>query len=210
MTNRIDLTHTFTDDMPVFPGDPRSKLTLSMTVEKDGFRDEILETGMHVGTHMDAPMHMLEDSFPVSDIPLDQCSGPGILLDVRGQKEITSEHFDVSKLQTGGIVLLQTGWSEKLRDGNYMTDYPVLCKDAAHCFVNAGIKMVVFETPSPDVEPFPIHHILMSNNVLIVENATNFSALESVEHFTIHAYPAKFEASAAPVRIFAEINEGDS
>ncbi len=77
------------------------------------------------------------------------------------------------------------------------------CKDAAHCLVNAGINMVILDTPSPDREPFPIHHILLGNDVLIVENATNFSALEGIETFTIHATPAKFEASGAPVRVFA-------
>lgn len=207
--NFIDLTHSFTDEMPVYPGDPCAKLYLSMTIEKDGCRDEILETGMHVGTHMDAPIHMIEDGIPASDIPLAGCTGPGALLDVRGHKEITSEHFDVSHLQTGGIVLLYTGWSDRFKDDDYYQDYPVICKDAAHCFVNAGIKMVILDTPSPDKEPFPIHHILLGNDVLIVENATNFSALEGMEDFTIHAYPAKFEASGAPVRVFATTDHQD-
>lgn len=203
MSDIIDLTQTYTDQMPVYPGDPCAKLYLSMTIEKDGCRDEILETGMHVGTHMDAPVHMIEGGIFASEIPLAQCSGHGVLLDVRGHKEITSEHFDVSMLRSDGIALIYTGWSDKFRDDDYYGDYPVLCKDAAHCLVNAGIKMIILDTPSPDREPFPVHHILLGNDVLIVENATNFSALEGIETFTIHATPAKFEASGAPVRVFA-------
>lgn len=213
MSKKIDLTHPFTDDMPVWPGDPCSKLYLSMTLEKDGCRDEIIECGMHVGTHMDAPIHMIDNGAPASEIPLDHCSGPGILLDVRGHMEITSEHFDLSKLHKDGIVVLWTDWSAKFKEDDYFQDYPVLCKDAVHCFVNAGIKMIVIDTPSPDAvsqtpgEPFfHIHKILLGNDVLIVENATNFSALENIENFTIHAYPAKFDASGAPVRVFASID----
>ena len=35
----IDLTHTISEDMPVFPGSETPKLTTKSTYEKDGFKE---------------------------------------------------------------------------------------------------------------------------------------------------------------------------
>ncbi len=57
----IDLTHTFKAKMPVFPGDAETKLEQVSFFDKDGYNSFRVDTGMHVGTHMDAPFHMLEN-----------------------------------------------------------------------------------------------------------------------------------------------------
>jgi kynurenine formamidase len=50
----IDLTHTFTDTMPIFPGDNIPQLKENIDT-KNNIVHYHLETSMHVGTHMDAP-----------------------------------------------------------------------------------------------------------------------------------------------------------
>lgn len=47
----IDLTHTISEDMPVFPGSETPKLTTKSTYEKDGFKETLLQMYSHVGTH---------------------------------------------------------------------------------------------------------------------------------------------------------------
>lgn len=39
----IDLTHTISEDMPVFPGSETPKLTTKSTYEKDGFKETLLQ-----------------------------------------------------------------------------------------------------------------------------------------------------------------------
>jgi len=68
----IDLTHTFIEDMPVYPGDPASKLKQIANIEKDGFVDHEIKTAMHVGTHMDAPLHMIQDGKKLSELSLEK------------------------------------------------------------------------------------------------------------------------------------------
>lgn len=53
-----DLTHTISEDMPVFPGSETPKLTTKSTYEKDGFKETLLQMYSHVGTHMDPPAHI--------------------------------------------------------------------------------------------------------------------------------------------------------
>lgn len=54
----IDLTHTISEDMPVFSGSEAPKLTTKSTYEKDGFKETLLQMYSHVQTHMDPPTHI--------------------------------------------------------------------------------------------------------------------------------------------------------
>ena len=70
--------------------------------------------------------------------------------------------------------------------------------------VEKKIKMLGVDMCSPDHSPFPIHKILLANNILILENLTNLSDLENKE-FKVHAFPIKLQIDGSPVRVVAEI-----
>ena len=55
----LDLTHCITPEMPVYPGTEPPRLTAACTMEKDGFRETLLQMYSHTGTHMDAPSHFV-------------------------------------------------------------------------------------------------------------------------------------------------------
>jgi kynurenine formamidase len=203
--NLIDLTHTFDDNMPVYPGDACSRLYQSAFIAKDGCSDHRIDSGMHVGTHMDAPLHMIDGAAYICDIPLPQFTGTGHMVDARGKNPITANLLKNHTINKGDIVLVRTDWSLKFRAPDYYTDYPEIAEDFAHALVKAGISLIILDTPSPDREPFLIHKILLAANVLIVENATNFATLAPYPNFKIHAYPVKYKADGAPVRVIAEI-----
>lgn len=46
----IDLTHTISEDMPVYPGTEKPKLTTANTYVKDGFKETLLQMYSHVQT----------------------------------------------------------------------------------------------------------------------------------------------------------------
>lgn len=190
--------------MPVFPGDPCARLYQTMSVEKDGFGDHKVEACMHVGTHIDAPLHMIEGGACISDYSLDPFCGLGHLIDARGHQTIDKSFLKDRDFAKGDIVLVWTGYSDKFHEPDYFSTYPALSDDFAHHLVQCGITMVGMDTPSPDYDPFPVHKILLRKDVLIMENLTNLAALEG-KRFIVHAYPLKYEAAAAPVRAIAEI-----
>ena len=66
----IDLTHEFTASMPVFPGDVAPELIKTADVFKDGISDYQIKTGMHIGTHIDAPAHMLAGGKNLNEYPV--------------------------------------------------------------------------------------------------------------------------------------------
>lgn len=202
----VDLTQTFDGDMPVYPGDPPARLTRIADIRKNGFTDHELTTGLHVGTHMDAPLHMVEGGSFLSDISMERCMGKGHLIDARGKDSVTEELLNSVPVQSGDILLLWTGHSAKFRKPDYYEKFPVISESFALRAVDMGVSVIGMDTPSPDVPPFPIHKILLCNGVLIVENLTNLEALLGVRNFRIIALPCKLQADAAPVRVVAVID----
>lgn len=206
MPQLIDLTHTFTDEMPVYPGDPCSKLYQNCTIAEDGFTDHKIESCMHVGTHMDAPLHMIEGGAYIAEIPVSHFQGRGVLIDARGRDVIDADILERRDIQAGDIVLVWTGWDKKYWGGTYFDHWPIMTPAFAQSCVDKKIALIGMDTAGPDMdESFPAHKIFLPNNVLIIENMTNLEALEQVDSFLVHAYPVKYQADAAPVRVVAEI-----
>jgi len=200
------LSHTIVDNMPVFPGDPQLSLKQIASVSKEGFTDHQLSTGMHVGTHMDAPLHMIEDGTYMSDMPVSHFAGPGVLLDVRGKKEIDQTVLAGISLARGAIVLLCTGMSSVYGTEQYTKDYPKITESFATAMVEAGVKIIGMDMLNPDTEEsFPVHKILLSQDVLIIENLTNVEALIGQKEFEVFAFPLKLHSDAAPVRVVARL-----
>ncbi|PIP73748.1 MAG: hypothetical protein COU67_03605 [Candidatus Pacebacteria bacterium CG10_big_fil_rev_8_21_14_0_10_44_54] len=120
----IDLTHSFIDHMPAFPGDPQATLTPVANIDEAGYTDHELKSYMHVGTHMDAPLHMIKDGEKMDALPLEHFFGPGVVLDVRGKQVIDASVFESVKVTRGSIVLLYTGFDHrKLGESRYITGY---------------------------------------------------------------------------------------
>lgn len=201
----IDLTQTFKQTMPVYPGDSLPELKQVCFINKDNCNTFAIKSGMHVGTHMDGPMHMIKNGKKLSTFAPDKFFGRGHLIDAR-KKPINKELLKNLKIKKGDIVIIMTGFYKNFNKSDYYKHYPAILEDFAQELVKLGVKTVGMDTPSPDYPPFIIHKILLSKNILIIENLTNLEALLNHKKFNIIALPAKFEADAAPVRVVAEIS----
>ncbi len=203
MSQLIDLSHTFTEKMPVWPGDIEPEFIQKATVERDGYSGAVVKASLHVGTHIDAPSHMIPGGKNLSEIPLERFFGDGILIDARGKREIDSPLLNDKA--RGKIVLVLTGWSQKFGGDGYFEDFPQMTESFAKKLVKLNVKLIGIDTPSPDLEPYPIHKILLAHEILIAENLTNLEALVETNHFEVSAFPAKMAADGAPVRVVAKI-----
>ena len=199
----IDLTYPFTDLMPTYPGDPKPSLEQFARIEREGYTDHWLQTGMHVGTHMDAPAHMIKGGRMVHELPLGGMYGKGRVVDARGKKSLDILILRDFEIKKDDIVLFCTGFSKKYHTKEYFTNFPVMTEALASELVRRKIKMVGFDTPSPDRAPFAVHKILLGAGVLIIENLTNLEALLPRETFQVEALPMRIAADAAPARVIA-------
>ncbi|HLD25011.1 MAG TPA: cyclase family protein [Patescibacteria group bacterium] len=202
----VDLTYAIVDNMPVFPGDPPMSLKQVASIKERGYTDHQLTTAMHVGTHIDAPLHMIEGGARIDEIAADRFIGSGILIDARG-KEMIDESFLYGKTLThDSVVLICTGTDKKYRTPLYDTQYPTITESFAQKLADAKVKILGIDFINPDKDDsFPIHKILLSRQVLIIENLTNIDSLIGVNSFDVIAFPMKLHAEAAPVRVVAMV-----
>ena len=199
----IDLTHRFTQDMPVYPGDPPARLEQIAQIGEDESNMYRLSCGMHVGTHVDAPLHMVAGGKFICDMPVTRFFGRGRLVDARGQSTIRPDLLQGADIIAGDIVLVLTGWYHHFGDNTYYAGFPELSPDFARQLAKIGASIVGLDTPSPDRPPFVVHKILLSAEVLIIENLTNLEALLGIDAFDVVALPANLQCEAAPIRVIA-------
>ena len=206
MTKYIDLSYEIEHQMAVYPGDDELKLYRHRFLNRDYYNDTKLETGMHVGTHIDAPSHLLNKDRFICDYPVEKFIGNGCLLDVRNEEIIKLKDEYLDKVQEGDIVLLYTGYDEFFGTDKYFENHPIVDEKLAQFFVDRGVKLIGIDMPAPDQYPFNVHHKLLENDILIIENLRNLKKLEGVKRFEVMAFPLNIRAEASLTRVVARIN----
>lgn len=209
MKRYIDLTRTIVDEQAVYPGDDATSLKRSRNLSIDGFNNHRLQISMHSGTHIDGPMHMSDSPLYIDQMPLEKFAGSGVLLDVRGQNEILLKEEYVDRIAERSIVLFWTGRDEIFGNREYFVENPFITEDFAKLLVEKKVKAVGFDSSSPDRYPYPVHGILFSNGVLIIENLTNLASLQGVVNFEVLALPLKIHADSSIARVIAAVQENE-
>lgn len=198
----VDLTVPLGEQTPVYPGDAPAQVERAGVFEEDGFNDHVLKLGTHIGTHIDAPYHMIADGKKLNEFPVSKFVGRGVCIDVRSGFSL--ESIESAALQEGDIVLLMTELSKKYYESTYFEDYPAIPKVFAEALIAKNIKMVGLDMCSPDHEPFEIHKLLLGSDVLIIENLTNLDAVFGKE-FTVYALPLNVAMDGSPARVIAQL-----
>lgn len=198
----IDLTHTFTKNMPVHTYDDPATIERSRNLTDNHYNDWKLCSGMHVGTHIDGPGHLTEATLLMSQIAADTFIGKGCVIDARGKAIDISLLKNIS-IEPNSIVLICTGSDKKFGTEEYFKNYPTLSEDFAKELVKRKVKMVGLDSFSPDKYPFEIHKIFFKHDILIIENLTNLESLLGINNFTVVALPLKTETDSALARVVA-------
>ncbi|MBL8029717.1 MAG: cyclase family protein [Candidatus Doudnabacteria bacterium] len=201
----IDLTRPFNGTMPVYPGDPLPSLLKIANCDVDGFEDHELKSAMHVGTHMDAPAHMIAGGKKISEYGPEKFIGQAVLLNAAGLSEISEEILSKADISQSDMVIIKTGWEDKFFEPEYFADYPGLTENFAKKLLGLGVSILGLDTPSPDRSPYAVHKILLSGEVLIIENLTNLKRLPENKKFELIALPLKLESNASFCRVVAKI-----
>ncbi len=233
----VDLSYSFDAESVYWP----TAETFKLETDFDGITDNGFyysayrySAAEHGGTHLDAPVHFAKGRNSVDQIPLDQLTGAGLVVDVTKQCAtnvdylISTADFENweklnGKIPAGSIVLLRTGFGKFYPDRKkYLgTDergaaavaklhFPGLDPAAARWLTqNRSIKAIGLDTASIDRGQstlFESHRALFDKNVPAFENVANLDQLPT-KGFTIVALPMKIKGgSGGPLRIIAMVN----
>lgn len=205
MSEFIDLSYEIYNGMPVYPGDREVELINDKKVNRDGYSNHNLKMGMHAGTHLDLPAHMLEDVRNAADISLSSLSGQAKLIYAAGKKIIKAEPKYQKMISKNDIVIIYTGMDKEYGNQEYYNKHPVISEEMADLLIAKEIKLLGFDMPSPDRRPFKIHQKLFENDIFILENLCNLEKLLGLQSFKLFVFPLKVRAEAAPCRVAAEV-----
>ena len=200
----IDLTYTLNEETAVSPYDKPIKLNKVKFLDNDLYNDTEIRTTMHIGTHIDAPSHMLDTTKTISDYPISKFIGKGVLLDFFNEKNIVLREKDKEKIVKDSILLIYTGMDEKIGTDEYYNDHPKVSFELCNFLVEKKIKILALDFFSPDSFPSLIHKTLLSNDILIVENIKDAKLLKEIDDFTLYMIPIKINTEGAFIRAFGE------
>ena len=204
-----DLTHLIAEDILVWPGTPQPVLDEGSTMERDGFRETRLEIFSHVGTHMDAPAHMLPGASELDELPSSAFVGSAWVLDASAYGgKIPPEALD--GFPGADFLLVSTGWERYWNTDKYFGVYPTLSAAAVERAISLGVRGIGLDTmgidPMDDTQ-YTNHFIMFRAGLVIVEN---LCALEPLRGRLVRfaALPLKYRhADGAPVRAIAITEE---
>ncbi len=151
----VELSHKWGHGVPSYPGQDDVKMVRAVKHAQHGVLAWRINTVLHTGTHMNAPIHMIQKGKPLSEVSPDRFFGNGVILGIpkTSYETITAKDLEAATpaVQEGDIVVIVTGWHHKYSDAlEYYGESPGLTKDAAEWLVSKKVKMVAVDTQQID------------------------------------------------------------
>lgn len=204
----IDLSVTLSNQTVTYPTDPAVKIERTVTYEQCGFNVSKIEFGTHSGTHVDVPLHCTQNGLDTSIASIESFCGEAYTIEIPCKKgSPLNADFDDALIKKSDILLIRTGWEEKAGTSEFFVNYPYISKYMAKKLVLLGIKAIGTDMPSVDKagSKGEIHHILLDNNIMIIEALINLKQLVGKRCF-FSAVPLKIKnGDGSPVRAYAYI-----
>ena len=222
----VDLTHTFTPRLPVFPAFKPVKITPKFAIAKDGFFANEITFDEHTGTHMDAPVHFIANATTCDRIAPDTLIAPlavvSIVPKAAKNADATVDVDDImmwekqhGRLPRGAFVAMHSGWDTRVgtpdrflnKDAKGTMHAPGFSEAAARFLaterdiVGAGVDTLSLDIGA--AEKFVAHLALLGAGKYAVELIANLGTLPASGATIIVGAPKHEGASGGPVRVLA-------
>ena len=156
----IDLSQRWSARTPPFPTDGPPVVEWVKRLATHGTNHQRITSTLHVGTHLDAPLHWNSDGGDVASIPLERLFGPAVVVDVSDVGDhglITPEHVSArAEVRDEDILILHTGYHRAYAGGaeedvvRYFFEHPGLSAELAQWIVAKRLRWVGMDMGSAD------------------------------------------------------------
>jgi kynurenine formamidase len=205
----VDLTHAYSDDMPVYPGLPRPSFAPIARVEADGYAMSEYHLLNHIGTHVDAPSHQIAGGDTLDEIPLERLVADAVTVDLSQRRPgpVGLEELEpaLGDLGRGDWLFLCSDNGRNWGSEAYWTGWSYPDAEASRALIDRGIVGVGFDGPSADpvdTETFELHKVWLGAGRMILENLTNLDVLPARTQVVIAPMKVR-RANGAPARVLA-------
>ncbi len=202
-----DISLPISPKLPVWPGDPAVVLEQVSSMDA-GAHDNVsrLAGGVHIGTHVDAPHHFMNDHRTVELLSLDVLVGPARVVQIEEDvKVVNAEVLEKAEIPSGTErLLLKTHNSSLWERGEleFDTGFVGISADGADWLVQHAIKLIGIDylSVAPFKQSIPTHRILLGAGIIIVEGL-DLSGVHPGA-YSLYCLPIKLVGSdGAPARV---------
>ena len=198
--------------MPVYPGTESPSFTTVGGYDTVGYRETLMHMFSHVGTHIDAPAHIVDGLMTLDEFPIDRLVGPALIIDCRDIPE--GGLIDMERLLAYGddlysarFLIFMTGWDKRWATDEYYKGFPVVDDEVLSFIIGGDYYGIGFDTisldPVEDVNLTRHNRLFSSKNIINIENLMNLDCVPS-GIFTLACLPLKLaNADGAPTRAVA-------
>ena len=165
----------------------------------------------HAGTHVEAPLHAVEDGSAVGELPVEHFFGEAAILDLSDVP--WSAPFDQACLEeaaqpAGGIrsddiVFIHFDWDRRSAQGGH-PPYPTSA--AVGWLADRGIKLLGIDSPGlelPGNRALVNHHILFDRGIPLIESLANLDRLKAPRVYVFAVPLPAYGTDSIPLRVLA-------
>lgn len=173
LNDLFDISRTISSKAVVYPGDAPLELKEFCTIGP-GCPCNITSLGnwsTHFLTHVDPPLHFVENGKSLDDIPLNRFVGVARVVEVLGASVQLSD-IERAEAKKGMTLLFRTRNSQRGTEEPFDEQHVFVAAEAAAEAARLGLNMIGIDYLSVDRfgdEDYPAHRTLLSGNVLILE-----------------------------------------
>ena len=170
----IDISLPIHTGRIVGPGDPEVKIEKLLQIEKgDICNTRHLSCPVHVGTHVDAPLHFIDGGDGIETLPLSSLAGKARVIEIINKTEIPLDEIEEKGIKEDDIVLFKTINSAKyLKEKKFNVNYVYLSTAAANYLVAKNISTVgidYYSIAGVNSNLIECHQVLLGAGVTIIE-----------------------------------------
>jgi len=194
-----DVTAEVYEGMPVYKN-KEEKQPKFQTVTNGHVTETRLSLDLHTGTHVDAPLHMINDGETMETIPLERLVRPVKLFDLTHVKDgITKEDIVDLPIDKGDFILFKTSNSF---DEEFNFEFIYVKEDAARYLAEKGIDGVGIDSLGIEraQEGHPTHRTLFQNDIIVMEGL-RLKDVEAGQYFMVAAPLKVIGTDASPARV---------
>ena len=201
-----DISLTISPNLPTWPGDPGLQLERFESMDEGAHANvTTISSSVHLGTHVDAPHHFLNDNRTVESLPLEILTGPCYVVQLPdGIEAITAEVLDRTEVTSEmKRVLFGTRNSHLWAKGEsqFQTDFVAIAEDGAEWLVERGVQLVGVDylSVAPYGDSVPTHTVLLKAGIVVVEGLNLSQVMRGF--YDLYCLPLKIAGSdGAPAR----------
>jgi len=190
----IDVTRPLRNGMIQWPGERPFRLNRFEKITGPGTCNvSEIETCLHIGTHIDAPLHFIANGADIDGISLEQLCGPAVIVDIPERRDVRPTDLAAADIRRGDGVLLRTANAMLWDKGVFDAGFHGISAEAADWLVKAGVRAVGLDYLSVDRYDAPekrAHYALLGAGIIIIEG---------LDLATVG--PGRYEMIALPLRI---------